>query len=1116
MSVCLFVRGLWGGCWTASQPFNHAFTSFGTITIYPETAQEDTRYGRIGALISSFSDLFPIWGNGMVSSGSLRILMLGEFQIHHGDRALTGLLTPRLQSLIAYLLLHRDIAPSRQKLAFQFWPDASDRQARANLRKALHRLRQLFPNLDLFLEMDGATLNWRSDVPMWLDVADFEEKLQMAEMAGMEQQSELLEAALALYKGNLLPDHYDDWVLTYREQTRQRYLDALDLLAELQEAKREYTAASQTVKRLLREDPVSERGYRRLMRLQALGGDVARALHTYHKCAALLEQELGVEPAPATQAVYRQILRLQALPDQPSYIHAPRQFPLIGRNQVWQALLATWRETVAGNSQAVIISGEAGIGKTRLAEELLTWALRQGIPCLSTACFATEDQLPFGPVADLLRSEAAQQTLPALASRWRSEVARVLPELLAIDPELEMPPPMTEPWQKQHLFMALAEAVAAVGAPLLIFVDDLHWADANTLAWLHFLARHKSGIGLLLMATIRSEEMITNHLLIPWQTELARTVSLQHLTLSRLDLDSTAALASHLLGKELDAATAEALYRATEGSPLFTLELARAGLKQSQSALPHEIRSVIELLLSRLSPLARELVGLAAIIGRSFTFPLLAAASKLPKEKVVRGLDELWQRQIVREQGEEAYDFNHDMIRQVALVQLSTARKRWGHRRVAQALESVFAMDLNSVHGQIAVHWEAADHKQKAADHYVQAAASASRLYAHEESVRYLQRALALLPDDSSHRVEIYTTLGESFKALGQIPQAAAAYQKAADATEHSLEKARLLSRSVDALLVPTHLREARSVYEKAQVLLEIIPAAERDATAWRIWIDLHLALLAALYFENESDEMAHILQAMVEPLEAYGTAQQRAYYFASLGRRRNRILRFYLNGEEMAYGRAALDWARQAGDDALITYHQLNLGFDLLLAGRVVEAIAEMQQAASLTDALGNLPLQSQYFTYLSVAYRFQGDAHRVREAVEKLAPLAERANNRTYLGVAEAQQSWLAFREGYNATADAYGRSAIAYWGTLEAVYPMQWLARLPLLAIALERVSEGEVLTEAQEHARAMLLLVQQRLPDPLTEALKAAVAAKTPAVSILNLEQAVCLAQEHGYL
>jgi eukaryotic-like serine/threonine-protein kinase len=472
----------------------------------------------------------------------------------------------------------------------------------------------------------------------------------------------------------------------------------------------------------------------------------------------------------------------------------------------------------------------------------------------------------------------------------------------------------------------------------------------------------------------------------------------------------------------------------------------------------------------------------------------------------------------VREQalaGDDGYDFSHDLIRQVVLTKLSAARRRWGHRRVAKALAQVSTGKFDDVHGQIARHWEAAGYKQEAADRYIQAAATASHLYAHEESIRYLQRALAFLPAGSSHRVEIYASLGEAFKILGQVPQAAAAYQKAADATEHSLDKARLLSRRVDVLLVPTHLQEARCVYEQALMSLEAVPTAKRDATAWHIWIDLHLALLGVLYFENESDEMGHILQAMAGPLESYGTAQQRAHYFASLGRRRNRILRFNLNREKMAYGRSALKWARQTGDDALITYHQLNLGFDLLLAGRVVEAIAEMKQAAELANTLGNIPLQSQYFTYVSVAYRFRGDAPRVREAVEKLIPLVQQANNRTYLGVAEAQQAWLAWEQGDNATAETHGRAALVHWRSLEAVYPMQWLARLPLLAIALKGVTAAAVV-EVQEHARAILAPAQQRLPEDLTTALEATVATDNVSLSFAHLFEACRLAQEHNYV
>jgi DNA-binding SARP family transcriptional activator len=576
----------------------------------------------------------------IVSAPVLKVYMLGEFQIRCGEMLLTGSLMPRLRSLIAYLLLHRSSVPSRQQLAFLFWPDSTEKQARTNLRKAIYRLRQEFPALETFLELEGARLSWRADAAVWLDVAEFETRLQAAETARARQQPELLEAALALYKGDLLPDLHDDWVLPLRERLRQHYLDGLDRLAELQEAGRDYAAAVRTTRRLLLEDAMRERSYRRLMRLQALGGDVAGALHTYHKCAALLAQELGVEPSSATQAAYRQLLQHQARPPQALDSRAPRHLPLIGRDRSWQALLHAWR-SAAGAPQAVFISGEAGIGKTRLAEELVVWAGRQGISCLKAVCYAAGEQLPLAPVADWLRSEPVQRALRALAPRWRSEVARVLPELLATDPELEMPRPMTEAWQQQHLFRAVAEAVLAAGEPLLLFLDDLHWADANTLAWLHFLMRQKHDAGILFLATHRSDEIVPGHPLPAWQHELARTVPVRHIALSRLDASATATLASHLLREDLDTAAAHALYQVTEGNPLFTVEMARAGLNRSKPALPDKIRSVIEFHLGRLTPPARELLDLAALIGRSFTFPLLAAASPLPNREVVRRLDEL-------------------------------------------------------------------------------------------------------------------------------------------------------------------------------------------------------------------------------------------------------------------------------------------------------------------------------------------------------------------------------------------------------------------------------------------------------------------------------------------
>ena len=1052
-----------------------------------------------------------------MSPNTLTILMLGEFQVHHGDRRLADVFTPRLQSFLAYLLLHRDSPPSRQQLAFTFWPDSTDRQARTNLRKALHRLRQVFPPLETFLDAQGPTLRWQQDAPVWLDVAEFELLLQQAQASDPQRQPQLLEAALALYKGDLLPDLYDDWLLPVREQLRLRYLDALDRLAELQEANRDYVAASQSIRRLLREAPLRERGYRRLMRLQALDGHVAAALRTYHQCAALLEHELGVEPAPATQAAYRRLLKHQAVPRQQPHSPARRQLSLVGRDQAWQELLTAWRRTVAGNAQVMLISGEAGIGKTRLAEELLAWTRRQGIAALGAACFAAEDQLPFAPVADWLRAESLRQPLSSLAPRWRGEVARVLPELLAADPQLETPRPMTESWQQQHLFMALAEAVSAAGAPLLLFLDDLHWADANTLAWLHFLMRQKSDAGLLLLATVRSEEVLPHHPLLAWQRELARTVPVHHTALAPLDASATAALASNLLNEELEAPAAEALFRATEGNPLFTVEIARAGLKQAGAALPHKVLSVIELRLSQLAPATRKLVGLAALIGRSFTFPLLAAASNLPNEEVVSGLDELWQRQIVREQGEDEYDFSHDKIRQVALEQLSTARRHWGHRRVARAMESVFTGELDAVHGQIAAHWAAAGHKQEAVDSYIRAADNASRLYAHQESIHHLQRALALLPTGDTQGAEIHAGLGEAFLVLGQVDQAAASFSEAAAAASNSLEKARLLTRRVRALSIPGGLPQVRLAYEEALNLLENTPPAERDAATWAIWLDLHLHLLRALYFGNESGEMAPISEAMVQPLEAHGTARQRAHYFAALGWMRNRILRYQVTGEDVAIKRTALQWARLTGDDGLIAFHQFGLGFTMLWGGQVAGAVAELRQAARQVDAQGNIPVQCMCYTYLSIAYRFQGNEDRVYESVQKLLPLAHSADERNYLGVAQAQQAWLALNGADNAAAVTHAHAALQYWHSVEPPYPMQWLARFPLLAIALESAPVAAQIAGMQEHARAILAPAQQRMPDPLTQALHAAVAADVPsAAAINNLQEACHIAREQRYL
>lgn len=708
---------------------------------------------------------------------TLHVCLLGDFRLLYGNDLVTTVNTPRLQALFAYLLLHRQAPQARQHVAFQFWPDSSEKQAHTNLRKLLFQLRNALPDPDRFLTQDHLTVQWRPDAPYTLDVGELTGLLtrfgstngKAPAVSHSTAHVDELARVANLYQGELLPSCFDEWILPVRQQLHRDVMQALEQLINLSEHQREYRAGIRYAQHLLGLDPLHESAYRRLMQLHALSGDRAAALHNYHTCANILQRELGVEPDEETRTLYEQLLKQDGQRPQPLATSARSEIPLVGRQPEWTTLVAAWQRAQRGEAHFVSIAGEAGMGKSRLAEELMQWVRAQGGGVAQSRSYEAEGGLVYAPVVEWLRSPRLQPLLAKLDKPWLSEMARLLPELLAAHPSLPAPSPLTQAWERQRFFEALARAILLDKGPLLLVIDDLQWCDGETLAWLRYLLRYVPQARLLVVGAWRSEAVNDNHPLPMLLRDLHKANQVTTLELMPLNRDEAVDLAQRVAERTLDPKEAQQLAQATEGHPLFIVETVRMGDwgqdRQNQPAvssrdwLPPKIQATLQARLIQLSAPARDLAGLAATIGRHFSFALLQQASTVDEDTLVQALDELWQRRIIREQGADAYDFAHDKIREVAYQGLSQVRRRFLHRRVAAALEQIYALNLETVLGQLALQYEFAQMAEQAFTCWVRLAQRAEALDAYTDADTAYTRALALhathLVDDLQGRFDL-------------------------------------------------------------------------------------------------------------------------------------------------------------------------------------------------------------------------------------------------------------------------------------------------------------------------------------------------------------------------
>jgi ABC-type oligopeptide transport system substrate-binding subunit/DNA-binding SARP family transcriptional activator len=747
----------------------------------------------------------------------LRVSFLGALDMRYGGEPLPKPPTVKSQSLLAYLIYHRHQSDSRDRLAELFWGDKPQARARHSLATALWQIRRCLPREQPILS-DLASVHFNPQVDLWLDVDQFTREIT-------HPQVDRLKAALALYRGDFLVGFYDDWIINERYRLETLYHSALARLMSGQEATGEVEAALSTALRLLEHDPLREDAHRLAMRAYCRLGHRNAALEQYRRCRAIVHADLGAEPTPETNDLHRSILqghypvaRSRGLALTPQAMGLPTRSGrspldaiepsrLVGREQELGFLQERWQGDLARQARVVLLSGEAGVGKTRLAQEFASRLGWQGAFALWGRCYEFERDLPYQPVSEALRAAVSTLTAADLVHcppRTVTQVARLAPEILERLPGL---PPATpgDPSQEQaRLFDGVADFLLYLSTrePLLMVVEDLHWGGESALQMLHYVARHLAGYPILVLATFREEAVGRRHPLRRFQGLLHREGLAHLLRLSRLPPEAVQALVLQMSGAgDSVVPLAERLFQETEGNPFFLMEIVKAlfeaGLIQmaggtwqgdwtylSQEPLPIPV-SLSETIQARVDALdddAQEALRLAAVLGRAFDFDVLCRAWGRGEGHALEALDTLLRRRLLDEASGAVgrdYTFTHHKIQEVVYARIPRRHRQRAHTRAGAAMEQLYnSVERQVSAGELAHHFEQGDETEKAIGYLLQAGDEARKLYAHREAVDHYRRALALLRGQGDHERAARTLmrLGLTYHSAFDFQRAREAY----------------------------------------------------------------------------------------------------------------------------------------------------------------------------------------------------------------------------------------------------------------------------------------------------------------------------------------------------
>ena len=930
-----------------------------------------------------------------IQSRSLhRIHTFGSLQIQGGGDSIP-LKGEKSRSLLAYLLLHPHISHRREMLADMLWPEGEPKRVRRNLSDLLYRLQKEIEPQWLTVDAEGIAL--QSNTNLWVDVWEFDRLIA-------SQDADDLQSAVELYAGDLLPELYEDWVLAERELRRGQYLSALESLTNKLEGDGKLQDALFFARRLILTEPLHEPAHQAYLRLLGRLRRFGEAFAHYDYLCELLRSELDSKPGAETRVVVDAMVRERDLEDVSPMEEAR---PFIGRKAERAAALAAVEAMLHGNGSLLSVEGEAGIGKSRLLREVMAGARWRGATVLYGQASETPAASPYSPLIDalspLLDGPRGKQIETLIAAETLSLLAPLHPAWGATRTADDAP--FDQAGKRFYNALNLFGETLAKLTPVVLTLDDMHWADAVMWECLRALAIGFVGRGGLIILAYRRPGIETQR---GWEFIQGwdRDGILKNITLSPFSVEEVA----QYIGETADADPSE-VHAWAGGNPFFIDEWLAAPASE-RSAQGASVSSRLQ----SLSSAARSALETASVLGESLPYRLWSEISELTSPILASLCDELTAHHWLQPSA-AGYEFAHDLIRSAVYGQIESSRRRTLHEHAARAYLTIEPDNLRAR----AFHLDHGGREEDAATVYWLSGQKDISRFAFREAQSALERALTLTPvRQMIERAEIAIALADVCHATGDRAREESALAEALKNAQES-EPHRL-----QALLIGGKFAaQTGQAAEAEERLGQALTLAQRLGDHAKETDALIFLGITAREQSHWNEAKKYYSQAL-ELARAIGDAPREAQALNGLG--------YILDDqgsplEAVPLIEQSLELYRAAGSQWRLAFTQAGLMAVLLSLNAWDRVLAIAEEAIPVLEAFGDRPNAAVARHNQARAYQMLGNYDAARTNLEHNLRVFESVRSRRALGVTQNVLGEISEAEGRYEQALSFHHSALAH---------------------------------------------------------------------------------------